>query len=264
MVDATAIIMTRNESKNIAGCLQSIKGFAKRAVVIDCGSTDDTVEIAKDFGADIYFHEFEYYAKQFNWGLANTDIDTEWAIRLDADEQFPPELCAEIEQLIEAHRGDNMNGIIMEAKFFFLGRWIKHGPRHKRKLMMFKYSCGRIEDRLRDAHSVISEGYSICVKNKFLHYDLKSFDCYIQRYNWYATRELQDYIAYTQGANVQINTDVKIQKQRRKKFNMYYKAPKFIRAWLWFVYNYVFRLGFLDGVSGFLFCYLSAIGIVCS
>ena len=87
MIDATAIIMTKNEEKNIVECLKSIQGFAKRALVIDCGSTDRTVELAKEYGADVIFHEFEYYARQFNWGLENGNIDTKWIIRLDADER---------------------------------------------------------------------------------------------------------------------------------------------------------------------------------
>ena len=100
MIDATAIIMTKNEEKNIVHCLESMKGFAKRCVVIDCGSTDRTVELAKANGADIFYHEFEYYAKQFNWGIDNTDINTEWIIRLDADERFPENLKDEIEKCI--------------------------------------------------------------------------------------------------------------------------------------------------------------------
>ena len=114
--------------------------------------------------------------------------------------------------------------------------------------MLFKRSCGRIEDRRRDAHSVISEGYSESTKNKFLHYDFKSLDNYIKRYNWYATREMQDYIDYKRGeADTKIETDKAIQQQRKKKFGLYYKAPMFLRAWLWFLYNYVIRGGFLDG-----------------
>ena len=256
MIDATAIIMTKNEEKNIVDCLKSMDGFAKRCVVIDCGSTDKTVGLAKENGADVYFHEFEYYAKQFNWGIDNCDIDTEWIIRLDADERFPDELNKEIEKLIEDNKDKPMNGITIEADLFFLGRCMKHGIRCKRKMMMFKRSCGRIEDRRRDAHSVISEGYSASTKNKFLHYDFKSLDNYIKRYNWYATREMQDYIAYTQGASTAINTDAHIQAQRKKKFGLYYRAPKFLRAYLWFIYNYIFRLGFLDGREGFIYNYM--------
>lgn len=256
MIDATAIIMTKNEEKNIVDCLLSMKDFAKRCVVIDCGSTDKTVELAKENGADVYFHEFEYYAKQFNWGIDNTDIDTTWIIRLDADERFPKELCEEIEALIEKNKDTDMNGITIEADFFFLGRCMKHGLRNKRKMMMFKKEFGKIEDRRRDAHSIISEGFSASTKNKFLHYDFKDLNNYIKRYNWYAIREMQDYIDFTRGASSKIKTDKVIIKQRKKKFGFYYKMPRYFRAWLWFLYNYIFRGGFLDGKEGLIFCFL--------
>lgn len=256
MIDATAIIMTKNEEKNIVDCLKSMDGFAKRCVVIDCGSTDRTVELAKEYGADVYFHEFEYYAKQFNWGIDNTGIDTEWIIRLDADERFPDELCREIEELIIENADKSMNGITIEADFFFLDRCMKHGIRNKRKMMMFKKAYGRIEDRRRDAHSIISEGFSASTKNRFLHYDFKDIDSYIKRYNWYATREMQDYIDFTNGAGVEIKTDKAILQQRKKKFGFYYKMPKYFRAWMWFIYNYIFRFGFLDGKEGLIFCFL--------
>jgi len=256
MIDATAIILTKNEEKNIVDCLKSMKGFAKRCVVIDCGSTDKTVELAKENGADVFFHEFEYYAKQFNWGIDNCGIDTEWIIRLDSDERFPTELNAEIEALIAENVDKPMNGITMEADYFFLGRCMKHGLRNKRKMMMFKRTCGRIEDRRRDAHSVIFEGYSVSTKHRFLHYDFKNLDSYVKRYNWYATREMQDYIDFTRGATTDIKTDKVILTQRKKKFGLYYKAPKFFRAWAWFIYNYIFRAGFLDGKEGFVFYFL--------
>jgi glycosyltransferase involved in cell wall biosynthesis len=256
MIDATAIIMTKNEEINIVDCLQSMKGFAKRCVVIDCGSTDKTVELARENGADVYHHEFEYYAKQFNWGIDNCDIATEWIIRLDADERFPEELCRELETIVAESEGSDVNGITIEADFFFLGRCMKHGPRNKRKMMMFRRGIGRIEDRRRDAHSVISEGVSVSAKHRFLHYDFKDLDNYIKRYNWYATREMQDYIDFTRGASTEIKTDKAILQQRKKKFGLYYKMPMFFRAWAWFIYNYVFRLGFLDGKEGLAFCFL--------
>ena len=255
MIDATAIILTKNEEKNIVECLESMKDFAKRCVVVDCGSTDRTVALAEQHGADVYFHEFEYYARQFNWGIDHCDIDTEWIIRLDADERFPTQLCRELEQIIASAETD-VNGITIEADLYFLGRCMKHGIRNKRKMMLFRRSVGRIEDRRRDAHSVISEGISASSKNRFIHYDFKNLDNYIKRYNWYATREMQDYIDYTRGASTDIKTDVAIGKQRKKKFGIYYKAPKFFRAWAWFLFNYIFRGGFLDGKEGLIFCFL--------
>lgn len=261
MASITAIILTKNEEKNLGECLSSIKGFAERAVVVDCGSTDRTVEIAREHGADVLVHEFTYYAAQFNWGIDNANITTDWILRLDADERFTPALIAETEALLnspDAKQGD-LNGITMEAVFYFLGKPIRHGVKCKRKMMLFKRGIGRIEDRKRDAHSIISEGRNVSVKEKFLHYDFKNLDSYIKRYNWYATREMQDYIAYTRGASTAINTDAHIQAQRKKKFGLYYRAPKFLRAYLWFIYNYIFRLGFLDGKEGFLFHYFECL-----
>lgn len=255
MIDATAIILTKNEEKNIADCITSMKGFARRVVVVDSGSTDQTIEIAKSLGADVFYHEFEYYARQFNWGIDNTRIDTEWIIRLDADERFPEILRNEISECINQHAGTDMNGITIEADLYFLGRCLKHGPRNKRKMMMFKREHGRIEDRRRDAHSIITKGYASSMSNRFLHYDFKSLTSYIDRYNLYATREMLDYMDFLAGVDIGVMNDKAIAQQRQKKFGLYYKLPLYLRAWMWFVYNYFFRLGFLDGSAGFLYCY---------
>ncbi len=261
MASVTAIVLTRNEEKNLGDCLKSIRGFAQRAVVVDCGSADRTVEIAREHGADVLVHEFTYYAAQFNWAIDNAGIDTDWILRLDADERLTPALIAEAESLLssdEALHGD-LNGITMEAVFYFLGRPILHGIRKKRKMMLFKRGIGRLEDRKRDPHSVLSSGRNVSLKERFLHYDFKDLDNYIRRYNWYATREMQDYIAFTRGASTDIQADPYIQSRRKKKFGLYYRAPKFLRAWLWFLYNYIFRLGFLDGREGFLFHYFECL-----
>ena len=257
MADITAIVLTKNEEKNIERCLQSVKALCTRMVVVDCGSTDKTVELAKACGAQVYFHEFEYYARQFNWGLDHCDIDTRWVIRLDADEQFPPELCAEIEREMAAHADDDVNGMTLEATYFFLGRALTHGSK-KRKLMVFKNGIGRIEDRRRDAHTILSEGTGISLKHNFLHYDFKDLDNFIARYNWYATREAMDYMDFKNGKRDASTDDPEIERMRRKKYGVYYRFPKFLRAWLWFHVNYLFRGGFLDGMQGFIYHVLSS------
>lgn len=255
MADLTAIILTKDEEKNIAACLNSIAGFAKRAVVIDCGSRDRTAEIAKSLGADVITHAFTYYAAQFNYGLDNANIDTKWTLRLDADERFTPAAIKKCEQLMRKHENDDVNGIVMQADFYFLGRLMKHGVTNKRKIMVFKTGIGRIEDRKRDAHTVLSSGRTVAISERFLHYDFKDLNSYIARYNWYAGRELYDYVAYQEGASQDANTDEALMRHRRKKFGLYYRAPRFFRAWLWFVYNYYFKLGFLDGREGYIYSY---------
>lgn len=256
MMDLTAIILTKNESKNILDCINSIKDFAKRVVVVDSGSTDDTLELAQSFGADVYIHPFENYSRQFNWGLDNTDIKTKWVLRLDADERFTPELCKELELKMKIHDNDGVNGFTMEAWLYFMGKCLKHGGTKKRKLMVFKYGIGRIEDRKMDEHTILSEGSSLSLKERFLHYDFKDLNCFISKYNWYATREMQDYFDYINNKIKNTLSDKKIQNTRKKKFNIYYKAPSFLRAKLMFILNYYLKLGFLDGKEGYIYHFL--------
>ena len=98
MNDITVIILTKNEEKNIAKSIQSANQIAKRILVIDSGSEDKTIEIAKKFGGEIYFHKWEGHARQFNWALDNCHIQSEWVFRLDADERISNELAQEIDK----------------------------------------------------------------------------------------------------------------------------------------------------------------------
>lgn len=257
-MDVTVIILTKNEELNIENCIRSIDGFAQRIVIVDSGSTDRTCEIAANLGADIYVHHFENYSKQFNWALDHVDIQTKWTFRLDADEYLTPDLCMELEELTIEHDQDDVNGITMEAWLVFLGRTLKHGCPNKRKLMLFKTGLARIEDRKMDEHTILSKGTSVSCKNRFIHHDFKSIDHWIKKLNWYATREMQDYIDFmnTQKSDCDLMQDSRIENTRKKKFGFYYRLPSFIRCIALFIYNYIFRLGFLDGKEGFIYNYM--------
>lgn len=256
MPDVTIIILTKNEEKNLTECLESVRKFAKRIVVVDSGSVDKTVEIAKKYNSDVYMHPFENYARQFNWALDNTEISTKWTFRLDADERLTPNLCQELSKLMKIHDKDNVNGIIMEAWLYFLGRKIKYGCHNKRKLMLFKTGLGRIEDRKMDEHTVLLKGVTVCAKERFIHYDFKDMTHWINKMNWYATREMQDYYDFINGKESIIVGDSAISKTREKKFGIYYRLPLFVRSHLLFLYYYIFRLGFLDGKEGFVYHYM--------
>lgn len=256
MVDITAIILTKNEEKNIVECLNSINGFVKRAVIIDSGSSDKTIELAKTFDfVDIYEHPFENYARQFNWGIDNTGITTKWSLRLDADERFTPALCDELERMITIHSDDDINGFTLEAWLFFMGKKLKYGGSRKKKLMVFKTGIGRIEDRKMDEHTVLSEGEALPIKEKFLHYDFKDLNTYVRKLNWYATREMQDYFedrfpdSGFNGSDKEIST-------RRSNKAKYYKAPMFLRCVLYFLYCYFLKGNFLNGREGRIYSFL--------
>ncbi len=257
-MDVTVIILTKNEELNIANCIRSIGEFAQRIVVVDSGSTDNTCEIAMKLGADVFVHAFENYAKQFNWALDNLDIKTKWTFRLDADECLTPILCDELSRLMLEHDQDSVNGITMEAWLIFLGKKLKHGCPNKRKIMLFKTGLARIEDRKMDEHTILLEGTAVSCKNRFIHHDFKSIDHWIKKLNWYATREMQDYFDFINGeaSNDSLMNDDKIKKTRKKKFGFYYRLPMFFRCLALFIYNYIFRLGFLDGKEGFIYNYM--------
>lgn len=256
MNSITAIILTKNEEKNIEKCISSIKKHVERIIVVDSGSLDSTVKLAESMGAEVVLNPFKYYADQFNWAIDNNKITSEWILRIDADEEFTEKLWNEIKLVINERKKD-VNGITIEAWLYFMGKKLNYGASKKRKMMLFKNGIGRIEDRKRDAHSIIEEGYSVSMSEKFIHYDFKSLNEFVDRYNYYAKRETEDYIDYiSNGKNSELKTDEVIQRTRKKKFGIYYKAPKFLRAWLWFMYNYLYKKGFLDGIEGFLFHFL--------
>lgn len=256
MADVTVIILTRNEEVNLPECLKSLEGFAARVVVVDSISTDSTCDIARKRGAEVLSHPFENYARQFNWGLDNAGITTKWTLRLDADERLTPALCRELEGLMDAHASDDVNGVVMSAWLYFMGRRLTHARNMKRKLMLFKTGIGRIEDRHMDEHTLLARGTSVEAREKFLHYDFKDMNHYINKLNWYAGREVRDYFAHIEGNENTGRLDGANQSMRNRKFGFYYRLPMFFRCWLMFVYSYVFRGGFLDGREGFLYHYM--------
>lgn len=250
MNDITVIILTKNEELNIKKCIASAKQIANRILVIDCGSDDKTVALAKQMGAEVFHHDWEGHAKQFNWALDNCSIKTEWVFRLDADERISKDLAAEINSLIKAKSSKKVSGYEMRWRVFFMGKWIKHGGTHKPYfLRLFRYGKGRVEEKLMDEH-VIVDGVVKKLNGDLIHYDYKGLDAWINKHVWYSNLELQmhDTQSGMSGGN-------EIQKKKR---GFYYKLPLFIRARIYFWYRYYGQLGFLDGKEGKIFIYLQA------
>jgi glycosyltransferase involved in cell wall biosynthesis len=259
MIDLTAIILTMNESKNIKECIDSIKNLASHIIVVDSGSIDDTIEIAKENGAEVFFNKYENYAQQFNWALENTNITTKWVMRIDADERITKELAEEIIINSEKYYNDeSVNGMVLHLRVYFLGRWIKHGGVYPfRKLMVFKKGVGRMENKKKDAHTILDKGTSVELKNDALHYDFKDLDYWVKKHNWGATNEMQDFFEINPGTSNNALKNQKISKRRRGR-TFYYKCPMFLRAHWLFIYRYFLRAGFLDGKEGLIFHFLQA------
>lgn len=259
--DITAIILTKNEELNIERCINSIKDWVDRVVVVDSGSTDKTIELAQGLGAEIYHHEpFVHYAGQFNWALDNVDVKTKWVYRIDADEEVTPELAAEIIENCQKHHDDDVNGFVMKFKIAFMGTFLKHGGMYPfYNLTIFKYGIGRYEDRALGEHVILSKGRTIDLKNDCLHFDFKSLDAWINKHNWYATREVADYYATrSKGQEDPNKLYHEAKKTSKLRDGLYYRMPKFLRAKLYFWYRYYLRLGFLDGKAGYVHAFLQA------
>lgn len=259
MIDMTAIILTKNEEVNIERCINSVRGWIKRIVIVDSGSIDKTVELAKKLGAEIYVHEpFVDYAKQFNWAIDNTNITTKWVFRFDADECVTPELKREIITECKKHADDNVSGFMMRYKIYFLGKFLKHGGSYPfLKITIFKYGKGRFEDRSMGEHIVLNEGLCMNLKEDCEHYDFKSLTAFIDKHNCYATREVKDHIDVVSGRE---NAKLDGQPERDKKLRdgLYYKLPMFWRAKFYYWYIYYLRLGFLDGTPGKIYAFIQA------
>ena len=259
MTDTTVIILTKNEETDIERCIRSVEGWVKRIVIVDSGSTDRTVEIASRLGVEVVRHEpFADYGRQFNWAVDNLRIKTTWVFRLDADEVITPELRKELEKELEHHATDDVSGFMMRYKVEFMGRYLMHGGFYPfQKITIFKYGKGRFEERAMGEHVVLSEGRCVYLRNDAIHHTLKTLDLYINKHNWYATREVQDYFDVRSGRE---NALLDGQPERAKKLRdgLYYRLPMFLRAKLFFWYRFYLRLGFLDGTPGYIFAFMQA------
>ena len=255
MSDLTVIILTHNESLHIERCIKSLQAFAKEIFIIDSYSTDNTIEIAGNLGARIYQNPWVNHANQFQWALDNCPVNTAWIMRMDADEYALPELAGEINTKLD-NLQENISGIILKRRVFFMGKWIRFGGYYPVKLLrIWRKDKGRIESRWMDEHIYTTGGESIEFSNDIVDYNLNNLSWWIQKHNNYATREAIDllnikYDLYKEEvikANLNNNQLTRI---RWFKAHIYCNLPLFLRPFLYFIYRYFFQLGFLDGKTG--------------
>lgn len=263
MTNLTVIILTKNEEQNLEKCVNSLHGIAKRVVVVDSYSSDNTVSIAKKLGAEVYEHKFENHAAQFNWALDNVNLGTEWVMKIDADEELTPELSKEIDERLEKLSG-SINGIILRRRVYFMGRWLKHGGKYPELLLrIFRVGHGMSEMKLMDEHLIITDGEAVTFKNDFFDNNNKSLEWWIGKHNWYSNKEVLDYQMkndnlHNKDSVEETETSLQAKLKRFMKNHGYYSLPKFFRAHLYFIYRYYFRLGFLDGTEGRIYTFLQA------
>ena len=243
----TAIILTYNEEIHLQRCLESIKGLVSRIIIVDSFSTDKTSEIANQFNADFFQRKFINQADQLNWALENIEINTDWIIRLDADEYLTPELYQELKQKINTIPLE-VNALIFKLRVYFMGRWIKYGGYYPMKLLrMWRNGKAKIDNKMMDERMEVLSGNVIEFENDLVDENLNNLAKWTDKHNNYSTREavlrLDTKYSFIDKSKIALH-------KSNKQF--YMKLPMFFRAFFYFCYRYFIKRGFLDGKQGLI------------
>ena len=259
-LDVTVVILTFNEELHIRRCLENVCSIAQKVYVVDCHSTDRTQEICGEYG-NVEVVERDWpgnQAEQFNWAIDNLKINTEWILRLDADEYLMPELVEELQQRLPTINKD-ITGIEFKRRHIFMGQWVKHGIYPVILLRMFKTGCGRYDNRLMDEHIILSRGKSIVFNHDFCDHSLINISDYCRKHINYAQREATEVLDAVYGLSGTMEDEKGLgeqAKEKHKKKGAYNQLPLFWRSFAYFAYRYILKGGFLDGKAGFLFAYI--------
>ncbi|HYB20717.1 MAG TPA: glycosyltransferase family 2 protein [Thermodesulfobacteriota bacterium] len=226
MEKISVAIITKNEGQNIRECLESVK-WADEIVVVDNGSTDETLKICGEYRARVFPEDWKGYSDQKNSAIEKTR--NEWVLSLDADERIGPELRQEIEGALQGN--PSVDGYFIARKNFFLGRWIRHcGWYPDLNLRLFRKSRGRFQERA--VHEKVDlQGKSATLKNPLIHETYRSLSDFFQRMDRYSTLAARE---------------MSREGRRCRFIDVLFRPP------LTFLQMYVLRAGFLEGYFGFL------------
>jgi len=258
-MNLTAIILTLNEEIHLERCLENVLKLTSQIVVVDCFSTDKTLEIANSYGVTVLQRTWDgSHSTQVNWALnqlAALPIKTDWVIRIDADEVLTPELVSQIKNtLIETP--NEVNGISCIRKIKFQGKLIRFGGVGSNRVMrLFRYGFGQSESRWMDEHIKV-QGHTMALESILIDDNLRSFSWWIEKHNGYSSREAVDLLnlefQFSRQNSVAIlslnNSSIGL--KRWIKENIYAKLPGGVRSLSYFILRYILLLGFLDGARG--------------
>jgi glycosyltransferase involved in cell wall biosynthesis len=254
----SVIILTYNEEANITDCVRSVIDWADEVFVVDSYSTDRTVELARRYTDKIVEHPFDNYAQQRNWAQANLPLAHEWVLHLDADERISSELAQSLRTFFAGDGPQQYNGLLATRRTVFMGRAIMHGGHYPTyHLRAFRHVKGQCEDRLYDQHFLV-DGLTRRIHGDLIDTITSDLSIWLSRHARWATLEAQEYLADNDahGQRVVARLDGNPIERRRWLRMSYGRAPLFLRAFGYFFYRYVLRLGFLDGTEGLIFHFL--------
>jgi glycosyltransferase involved in cell wall biosynthesis len=260
LLPVSAIIAVRNEARNLPRCLESLRDIGE-TYVIDSQSTDDTVAIARSFGAKVtQFHYHGGWPKKRQWAIDSLPLAHDWILLLDADESLTPELAQEIRAAIQ---NPHCNGYHIALRIYFLGRELRHCGASFYKLSLFRRGKGHYECRLKEQDAsmadmeihehVVVEGRTAKLRFPLLHHNVSSISHYIRKHDAYSNWEARVWLNGATGMDELPPSLTGTQAQRRRWLRRrFFALPGSPLAY--FLYKYVLRLGFLNGVPGLIYC----------
>jgi len=262
-LDISVIILTYNEEKHIERCIRSLLTFTEKVFIVDSGSTDNTVKMAESLGAKVVFNPWVTYAAQFNFGIENNPFQTQWLMRMDADEYVMPDLAAEINQTLLT-LNDKITGIYVKRRVMFMNQWIRYGGYYPIWLLrLWRRNKGICEELWMDEHIKLSEGETVQFKNDIVDHNLNNLTWWTQKHNLYAIREVIDLLdmKYNFAGSERVIAKLFGTQEQRKRFLKlkYASLPLFTRPFLYFLYRYFVKLGFLDGKKGLIWHFLQGL-----
>lgn len=251
------VMLTKNESVNVPHSLPSVIGWARQVLVVDSGSTDDTISMCRNLGATVIERPWLGYARQKNWALDNLPLEADWTLILDADEEVLPELRDSIDRLVArpVHEVEEC-GFFINRYFVFLGQRIRHcGYYPSYNLRLFKRGKARYEEREVHEHMLV-DGPTGYVEGHLEHNDRRGLEAYMAKHNHYSTleaREIHAILSHAQKHQIAASFfGDPLERRRWIKESLYPRLPA---KWLFrFGFMYLLRGGILDGRKGLDFC----------
>jgi len=263
-VPVSVVVLTFNEEANIRFCLESAQELSEEIFVVDSYSTDQTLEIASHYQPRIFQNPWTSYAGQRQWALANLPFTHEWVFFLDADERLTPALIREIGQVIaEQQKNPTTRGYYVPREFFFLGKPLHWGVCRggMKELRLGHRQHLTIGERAGHEIYLIS-GNIGTLKGMLIHEDKKPLSAWIDRHNRYATINGAYLFALRQGKAGPIEglgrsaSDRRLYWKEQFRRHVWNRLPAGFRPAIYFLHNYFFRLGLLDGLTGFIYIFL--------
>lgn len=262
MSNVTVIIPTFNEEQHLTRCLRSAVRLTDQVYVVDSFSTDATRALARRFhdrGVVTVQHAYAGPAQQKNWALEHLPIATDWVLFLDADEALSEELVDEVARTVD-RRDNPVCGYFIRRRIIWFGRWIRFGGWYPSwNLRLFRHGSGRYEERRVHEHMRV-DGPTAALRHDLIHEDLRDLSHSIAKHNRYSSLEAQEYQRILEGRRdgyACLWSRDPLARRRWLKTRIFARLPG---KMLWyFLWSYVLRLGFLDGLAGLRYHSLQAV-----